>query len=53
MHKFRGMVTTHLTMGLTFNGSNEGCVDRIVEMDLALSLGEEQIEGTILFLLDF
>tara|TARA_R100000234_G_C4971261_1_gene166308 strand:+ start:195 stop:311 length:117 start_codon:yes stop_codon:yes gene_type:complete len=36
-------------MGLTFNGSSEGCVDRIVEMNLAFSLGEEQIEGIILF----
>ena len=48
------MVTTHLTMGLTFNGSNEGCVDRIVDMNLAFSLGEEQIEGIIpIFLFDF
>ena len=47
------MVTTHLTMGLTFNGSSEGCVDRIVEMNLAFSLGEEQIEGAILFYLTF
>ena len=43
----------HTTMGLTFNGSDEGCVDRIVEMNLAFSLGEEQIEGIILFLFDF
>ena len=47
MRIFRGMVTTHTTMGLTFNGSSEGCVERIVEMDLAFSLGEEQTEGTI------
>ena len=43
----------HTTMGLTFNGSDEGCVDRIVEMNLAFSLGEEQTGGTILFLFDF
>ena len=54
MRTFRGMVTKHITMGLTFNGSSEGCVDRIVEMNLALSLGEEQIEGIIpIFLFDF
>ena len=48
------MVTTHITMGLTFNGSSEGCVDLIVEINLAFSLGEEQIEGIIpIFLFDF
>ena len=39
----------HTTMGLTFNGSDEGCVDRIVEMNLAFSLGEEQTGGIIPF----
>ena len=44
----------HTTMGLTFNGSSEGCVDRIVELNLAFSLGEDQIEGIIpIFLFDF
>jgi len=40
-------------MGLTFHDSNEGCVSRTVEVNLVLSLGEEQVGGTIPhFLLD-
>jgi len=40
-------------MGLTFNGCNEGRVSRAVKINLAFSLGEEQTEGIIPFLLDF
>jgi len=36
-------------MGLTFNGCNEGRVSRAVKINLAFSLGEEQIEGIIPF----
>ena len=36
-----------ITMGLTFNGCSEGRVDRAVKINLAFSLGEEQVERAI------